>query len=131
MARLKKYKPKPSQYKPYVLNRDESRRFLAAAEDEPNFGAAFVALLALAMREGEILGLRRSALNNSGQIEIRAHLDRLPRSLRPSKDDDGFVIVERAKWGSERTPTLPDVAKKWLRRQAVRQTERRVAAGTR
>ena len=48
-----------------------------------------------------------------------------------SSSDDGFVIIERAKWGSERAPTLPAVAKKWLRTQAARQAERRIAAGTR
>jgi integrase len=123
-------KPKAPPYHTYVLSRDEVRRFLAAANDDPNLGSTLVTLVALGLRVAEALGLRQSALNNRGQIEIRAQLQRLPRHLRPDALDDGFVIVERAKWGSEGSLNLPQVARTSLHAQALRQAERRLAAGT-
>jgi integrase len=122
-------KPTARQYKAYVLSRGEVQRFLAAATDEPNLGTALITLVALGLRVGEALGLRQSAVNARGQLEIRAQLQRLPRALRPSAADDGFVIVERAKWGSEGSLALPALARSSLQAQVRRQAERQLVAG--
>ena len=123
------HKPTAPPYKAYVLSRDEVRRFVAAAADEPNLGNALITLVALGLRVGEALGLRQSAVNARGQLEIRAQLQRLPRGLRPSAADDGFVIVDHAKWRSEGSLALPALARSSLQAQVRRQAERRLAAG--
>jgi integrase len=128
MAQMEK--PSPRKYHAYVLSKDEARRFIAAAADEPYVGTALVVCLALGMRLGEVLGVRRRAVNERrGKLEISAQVQRLPRDLRPLGAPDGLVVIERPKADSGREPDLPAFALALLRAHIARQAERRLAAG--
>lgn len=123
-------KPSPRKYRAYVLSKEDARRFVEASATEPYLQAALVVCLALGMRLGEVLGLRRSAVNERrGKLEIAAQLQRLPRDLRSATAGDGHVIIERAKAGSEREPDLPPIALAVLRAHVARQNTRQLKAG--
>ncbi|MEV2278518.1 site-specific integrase [Nocardiopsis sp. NPDC049922] len=117
---LKLSKPKPKKDKPWTL--DDVHRFLASAraDDDPLY-AAYVLLLVLGLRKGELLGLWWPEVDMGAQeVSVEYQIQRIKGKLRrrrQMKTED-----------SEATMPLPDICVDALRLRAEQQAKQRADA---
>ncbi|MFV2195495.1 tyrosine-type recombinase/integrase [Nocardiopsis sp. LOL_012] len=117
---LKMSKPKPKKDKPWTL--DDVHRFLASAraDDDPLY-AAYVLLLVLGLRKGELLGLWWPEIDTDAQeVSVEFQIQRIKGELRrrrKTKTED-----------SEATLPLPDLCAEALRLRAEQQDKQRAEA---
>ena len=113
-------KPRKRKVKPWTV--DEARRFLESAKrDRDPLYAAYVLILVLGLRKGEIVGLPWNAVNLDGaELDVGWQLQRIRRELvhRVTKTE-----------ASEATLPLPDICVTALRTRDKDQAESRAAAG--
>jgi integrase len=105
-----------------VWTAEQARRFLQSAldDDDPLY-VAYVLLLLLGLRRGEVLGLRWEAIDlDSGEARIRAQLQRVEGALRlrPVKTQASKAVLP-----------LPAVCVRALQRHQTATGRRRMAAG--
>ena len=112
-------KPRPRKNKPWSV--EEARKFLESARDDGDpMYAAYVLILILGLRKGEVLGLPWSAVNlDGGEIDVTWQLQRVRRELlhRGTKTE-----------ASDATLPLPDICVTALRLRRKRQEQSREAA---
>ncbi|MBX6768222.1 MAG: site-specific integrase, partial [Actinomadura rubrobrunea] len=113
-------KPRTRKNKPWSV--DEARQFLESARTsgDPLY-AAYVLVLVLGLRKGEVLGLPWSAVNlDAGELEVTWQLQRVRRELlhRETKTE-----------ASDATLPLPDICVTALRLRQKDQARSRAAAG--
>ncbi len=109
-------------YEAVYLTPVQASSFLAAAKGD-RLEAVYILAITLGMREGELLGLLWKNVDlEKGALAVRTQLERVP--------GHGLAIKEGAKWGSDRTLTLPEFAVRALRAHRTRQLEEHLAAGT-
>jgi integrase len=107
--------PPPSAPRPEVeaLTLDQARTLLAAVRDD-RYGAAYVLMLTVGLRLGEVLGLRWSDVDLEGAgLRVRRQLRRV---------DGALVFSEPKSSRSRRAVSLPAVAVEALVRHRARQT---------
>lgn len=104
-----------------VLNHEQARTFLSAAQDD-RLQALYVTALTTGMREGELLALRwRDVDLEAGHVQVRNTLQKLPGQppvIAPVKTDY-----------SRRKITLATTTVEVLRSHRARQLEERLAMG--
>jgi len=112
--------PKVERTTIHPMTADAARVFLASIENA-RLGSLYVLAFTLAMRRGELCGLRWDDVNLDGrEIHVRQSLQRVGGRLQ--------LLPLKTK-SSIRTITLPVRAIAALKRQRVRQIEERLAAG--
>lgn len=114
--------PVPRRRKAAVWDVDEARRFLESAEREQDANyAAYVLLLILGLRRGELLGLRWADVDlEAGLVSLESQLQRV----------EGELVLRPLKTGSsEAVLPLPAICVRALRGQKLRQDAWREAAG--
>jgi integrase len=117
---LKMSKPRRKKDKPWTL--EEVHRFLASArrDDDPLY-AAYVLLLVLGLRKGELLGLWWPEVDQEGrELSVEFQLQRIGRKLRrrkKTKTED-----------SEATLPMPDICLEALLLRAEQQEKQRADA---
>jgi len=101
---------------------EEARRFLESARDERDpFYPAYVLILVLGLRRGEMLGLTWPMVNlDTAEVEIRYGLQRIGGRL---------VHGETKTQASDALLPLPDICSTALRLQEKSQSEAKAAAG--
>jgi integrase len=113
-------KPRRRQVKPWTA--DEARRFLESAKkDRDPLYAAYVLILVLGLRKGEVLGLPWNAVSlDVAELDIGWQLQRIRRQLlhRETKTE-----------ASDATLPLPEICVTALRMRQRDQAERRSALG--
>ncbi|WP_153395837.1 tyrosine-type recombinase/integrase [Ornithinicoccus halotolerans] len=114
--------PVPRAKKSAVWTVDEARQFLesARADGDPMY-AAYVLLLVLGLRRGEMLGLAWEDVDlEHGEALIAWQVQRV----------DGQLLRRRTKTPSSDAPLpLPDIAVRALERHRLEESRRRLAAG--
>lgn len=114
-------KPRQRREKPWAV--DEARRFLESAKnDRDPLYAAYVLILVLGLRKGEVLGLRWDSVNlDTAELDISWQLQRVRRELlqRQTKTE-----------ASDATLPLPEICVTALRMREKDQTEARAAASS-
>lgn len=114
----------PSQRgrRPATWSVEEARRFLVSArEDKDAFYAAYVLILILGLRRGEVLGLTWPAIDlEAGELEVGHGLQRVNGQL---------VHGETKTAASDAVLPLPDICVTALRLQEKRQAEAKAEAG--
>jgi integrase len=113
-------KPRRRQVKPWTA--DEARRFLESAKrDHDPLYAAYVLILVLGLRKGEVLGLPWTAVSlDAAELDIGWQLQRVRRQLlhRETKTE-----------ASDATLPLPEICVTALRMRQKDQAEHRSALG--
>lgn len=117
---LKMVKPRPKKEKPWTL--DEVHRFLASARaDNDPLYAAYVLLLVLGLRKGELLALNWPEVNlDAPELSVEWQLQRVGGQLRrrrKTKTED-----------SENTMPLPDLCVEALKQRQEQQGRQRAEA---
>lgn len=104
------------------LTADQARRLIEVAKvREDRFADAWVLMIALGLRRGELLGLKPADVDfASGRIQIHRTLTRLKL---PGEMQGNWIEKETKTAGSHRTLALPAIAADALRRQIARRTE--------
>jgi integrase len=106
-----------------VLTPQQCRRLLEAARGN-RLEALYALTLALGLRRGEVLGLRRVDVDlDRRRLTVGAALQRVPGR--------GLVLVETKTARSRRVITLPEVCMAALRAHRVRQIQDKLVAGSR
>ena len=115
-------KPRKRKVKPWTV--DEARRFLESAKrDQDPLYAAYVLILVLGLRKGEVVGLPWDAVNLDGaELDVGWQLQRIHRELlhRETKTE-----------ASDATLPLPGICVTALRMRAKDQAVARATAGAR
>jgi integrase len=114
--------PVPRAKRSAVWSVDDARRFLESARDAGDaMYAAYVLLLVLGLRRGEVLGLAWEDVDlDQGEAYIAWQVQRV----------DGQLLRRRTKTPSSDAPLpLPDIAVRALERHRAEEDKRRVAAG--
>lgn len=115
-------KPRKRKVKPWTV--DEARRFLESAKrDHDPLYAAYVLILILGLRKGEVVGLPWNAVSlDSAELDVGWQLQRVHRELlhRETKTE-----------ASDATLPLPGICVTALRSRGKDQVEARAAAGER
>lgn len=114
--------PVPRRRKAAVWEVDEARRFLESAERDGDANyTAYVLLLILGLRRGELLGLRWVDVDlEAGLVSLESQLQRV----------EGELVLRPLKTGaSEAVLPLPAICVRALRGQELRQGAWRAAAG--
>jgi integrase len=124
--------PRQVRHDQQVLDPDQARTFLAAAQGD-RLGALYVVTMAVGLRQGEALGLKWSDVDlDAGTITVSRTLQRVPKPLR-GDDDEGhgthYRLVEPKTATSRRTVPLPKFVVPTLKAHRARQAEERLAAG--
>jgi integrase len=113
-------KPRKRKVKPWTV--EEARRFLESAKrDQDPLYAAYVLILVLGLRKGEVVGLPWSAVNlDRAELDVGWQLQRVRRELlhRETKTE-----------ASDATLPLPSICTSALRMHAKEQAEARAAGG--
>jgi integrase len=113
-------KPRPRKVKPWTV--EEARRFLESAkQDRDPLYTAYVLILVMGLRKGEVLGLRWSAVNlDAAELDISEQLQRVRRRLlhRPTKTE-----------ASEATLPLPQICIAALQTRQKEQAQSQAAMG--
>ena len=117
-------------YKPIFLDIEQANAFLDAAKDSP-LEALYICAIYLGMRQGELLGMLWHNIDlRAGKISILTQLQR--EAGQPT--DEGLVINQHPKWGSERTVGIPTelgaIVLTALREHRRRQVQAQISAGT-
>ena len=117
---VKTRKQRPRKVVPW--SSDEARRFLESARaDGDDLYAAFVLVLVLGMRKGEVLGLAWDAVDlDSAEVRIDLQLQRVGRAL---------LLRETKTAASDAGLPMPDLVVRTLKERKARQAEARLAAG--
>ena len=114
--------PVPRAKRAAVWSVEDARRFLESARDAGDaMYAAYVLLLVLGLRRGEVLGLAWEDVDlEQGEAYIAWQVQRV----------DGQLLRRRTKTPSSDAPLpLPDIAVRALERHGAEEERRRVAAG--
>ena len=112
--------PKVERAAIHPMSQDATRTFLASVRSK-RLGSLYEVAFTLAMRRGEICGLRWDDVNlEKRELHVRKSLQRVGGRLQ---------LLELKTKSSIRTITLPERAIVALKRQRVRQMEERLAAG--
>lgn len=111
-------RPAPIRY----WSPDESARFLAVHQDDPEHGALWQLALLTGMRRGELLALRWS------DVDVARQTITIGRTLTRTRAGKLIVGTTTKTPNSLRTIRLPSPCLEPLRRHRVRQRERRLAA---
>jgi len=114
--------PMPRRQKQPVWTVEEARRFLESARvDDDPLCAAYVLLLTLGLRRGELLGLAWEDVDlERGEALIAWQVQRV----------DGQLMRRHTKTPSSDAPLpLPEMAVQALKRHLVDENQRRLAAG--
>jgi integrase len=110
----------PREFRPWSV--DEAVTFLDAARQHPLY-AAFVLVLTLGLRRGEVLGIAWDQVDlDEGTVRVRQQLQRVGGELRLNE-----VKTRR----SGRVVPLPDLCLRALQRRKAEQAADRLAAGQR
>jgi integrase len=113
-------KPRRRNVKPWTV--DEARRFLESAKrDSDPLYAAYVLILVLGLRKGEVLGLQWTSVNlDAAELDISWQIQRVRRQLlhRQTKTE-----------ASDATLPLPEMCVSALRMRQKSQAEQRTTAG--
>ena len=113
--------PKVERAVIHPMSQDATRTFLASVRSK-RLGSLYEVAFTLAMRRGEICGLRWDDVNlEKRELHVRKSLQRVGGRLQ---------LLELKTKSSIRTITLPERAIVALKRQRVRQMEERLAAGS-
>jgi len=114
--------PKQRKRKVVPWTSEEARRFLesARADQDPMY-AAYVLVVVLGLRKGEVLGLRWDAVNfTAGELVVDFQLQRVRRTL---------LLRETKTEASEASLPMPDIATTALALRRQEQDRARAAAG--
>ncbi len=110
----------PREFTPWSV--DEAVTFLATAQSHP-LHAAFLVVIALGLRRGEVLGTSWDQVNlDEGRVRVRQQLQRVGGELQ-------LATVKTRR--SDRVVPLPDSCVHALRRRKAAQAADRLAAGER
>ncbi|MDQ6949067.1 MAG: site-specific integrase [Actinomycetota bacterium] len=112
--------PKVERREMHVLDPDQARAFLKAANTDP-FRALYILALFAGLRQGELLGLRWADVDlEQAQLRVSHSLQRYDGKLR---------LVAPKTATSRRSLSIPSVAVAALREHRVRQLQARLLAG--
>jgi integrase len=113
--------PTPSRYEVKVVEAEEVKALLAAA-DETRYGSLINLAVMTGLRVGELLGLRWKDLDfDNRMLSVRPTCQWLPR--------EGFIFRQPKTYRSTRPVSLGSVTIDRLRQQRIQQLEERLAAG--
>lgn len=126
ISRVRVVQERPADVRP--LTPSEARAILDVFHDH-RFEAAVVLALTLALRQGEILGLRWSDIDpDFRHLRLAGALKRVPRDARaPGQGNLGWGGTKTPK--SARTLPLPSLTAEALRQRRARQEDERLFAG--
>ena len=114
--------PRLAEHELRVLDREQSRMLLAAAQGD-RLEALYVLALSTGMRQGELLALRWSDISvDRRTLQVRATLQRTKA--------DGYQLAAPKTKHSRRQITLTTLACEALRAHRTRQAAERLAAGS-